>query len=95
LLRSHAKREDVVAYRAAAEQAAREHLDRLVNRFGARLASARIELRKGNPEDTIPPFAVSEGIDLIVTGTRARDGIAGFLTIRLNGCFSGWSAQFL
>jgi nucleotide-binding universal stress UspA family protein len=34
---------------------------------------------KGHPEEVIPQFVVSEGIDLVVMGTVARTGIAGLL----------------
>jgi nucleotide-binding universal stress UspA family protein len=79
LLRSHAKPDEVAAYVASAEYAAREPLDRLAKSFGDRLDSARIELRKGDAEDIIPQFVVSEGIDLVVMGTVARTGLAGFV----------------
>ena len=79
LLRSHSKPEDVAAYVKAASDAARTTLDDLVRSFGNRLGSARVELKKGDPEDIIPRFVVSEGIDLVVMGTVARTGIAGFI----------------
>jgi nucleotide-binding universal stress UspA family protein len=79
LLRSHSKPEEVAAYVKSAEDAARQALDNVVKSFGDQLGSARIELRKGDAEDLIPPFVVSQGIDLVVMGTVARTGIAGFL----------------
>ena len=36
-------------------------------------------MRRGEPEDVIPEFVVAEGIDLVVMGTVARNGIAGML----------------
>jgi nucleotide-binding universal stress UspA family protein len=79
LLRSDSKPEDAAAYVKAASDTARTALDDLVNSFGGRLGSARVKLKKGDPEDLIPPFVVSEGIDLVVMGTVARTGIAGFV----------------
>jgi nucleotide-binding universal stress UspA family protein len=79
LLRSHSKPEEVAAYVKSAEDAARQALDSVVKSFGDQLGSARIELRQGEPEDLIPPFVVSQGIDLVVMGTVARMGIAGFI----------------
>jgi nucleotide-binding universal stress UspA family protein len=38
-----------------------------------------VKLRRGDPEDVIPRFVVSEGVDLVVMGTVARAGIAGML----------------
>ena len=79
LLRGRSSPEEVAAYTRTAEDAARADLDDLVGSFGDRLGAARVELRKGYPEDAIPSFVVSEGIDLVVMGTVARTGIAGFI----------------
>lgn len=79
LLRSHSKPEEVAAYVKAASDTAQSALDDLVKSFGDRLGSARVELKKGDPEDLIPRFVVSEGIDLLVMGTVARTGIAGLI----------------
>jgi nucleotide-binding universal stress UspA family protein len=79
LLRSHSKPEEVAAYVKAASDTAQSALDALVDSFGERLGSARVELKRGDPEDLVPRFVVSEGIDLVVMGTVARTGIAGFI----------------
>ena len=79
LLRAHSTPEDSAAYVESAKSAARGALDGLLASFGDRLGPARIELRKGYAEDVIPPFVVSEGFDLVVMGTVARTGIAGFV----------------
>lgn len=79
LLRSHSKPEEVAAYVEAASDTAQSALDDLVDSFGERLGSARVELKRGDPEDLVPRFVVSEGIDLVVMGTVARTGIAGFI----------------
>jgi nucleotide-binding universal stress UspA family protein len=36
-------------------------------------------LRRGKPDNVIPEFVVSEGIDVLVMGTLARAGISGVL----------------
>ena len=59
LLRHHSKPEDVAAYVKAASDSAHSALDDLVESFGDRLGSARVELKKGNPEDVIPRFVLT------------------------------------
>jgi nucleotide-binding universal stress UspA family protein len=78
LLRSHSTPQEVAAYARAAERTAQADLDRLVASFAPRLAPARVELVRGLPEEVIPSYAVSRGVDLVVLGTVARTGIAGF-----------------
>jgi universal stress protein E len=58
-----------------AESRAHEELDRLTGSFGRRLGDARIELRKGEPEEAIPEFVVAEGIDIVVAGARSDGGV--------------------
>jgi nucleotide-binding universal stress UspA family protein len=79
VLRTHCTPEELRAYVDAAESAARSDLTFLATSFGDRLAGGEVVLRKGHPEDVIPQFAVSEGIDLAVMGTVARTGIAGLV----------------
>jgi nucleotide-binding universal stress UspA family protein len=79
LLRNHSTPDEVAAYVKAVSDRAQGALDGLVKSFGDRVESARVELRKGDPEDIIPRVVVSEGIDLVVMGTVARTGIAGFI----------------
>jgi nucleotide-binding universal stress UspA family protein len=79
LLRGHSSPDEAAAYVKSAEDTARQALDDLVRSFGDQLESTRIELRKGEAEDLIPSFVVSQGIDLVVMGTVARTGIAGFI----------------
>lgn len=79
LLRSHAQPDEVAAYVKAASDTAQQALDALIASFGDRLASARVALTKGDPEEILPPFTVSEGIDLVVMGTVARTGIPGLV----------------
>jgi nucleotide-binding universal stress UspA family protein len=69
----------VASYVKAASNTAQRALEDLVQSFGDPLRSARVELRKGEPEDIIPRFVVAEGVDLVVLGTVARTGIAGLI----------------
>jgi universal stress protein E len=79
VLRHHYSAEDLTAYVDAAESTARTDLETLTASFGDRLKGVEIALRKGQPEDVIPQFVVSQGIDVVVMGTVARTGIAGLL----------------
>jgi universal stress protein E len=54
---------------SAQERAARD-LAALAGTFGTRLARARVELRRGLPEEAIPEFVVSEGVDIVIAGAR-------------------------
>jgi nucleotide-binding universal stress UspA family protein len=78
-LRNRSTAEEFEAYVEGARHVASEDLSQLTATFADRLAAARIELRKGHPEEVIPEFVVSQGIDLTVMGTVARTGIPGFL----------------
>jgi nucleotide-binding universal stress UspA family protein len=63
----------------AARREAREGLDALAATFGARLAGAALELPKGHPEDVIPVAVAARQVDLVVMGTVARRGVAGWI----------------
>jgi nucleotide-binding universal stress UspA family protein len=58
---------------------ARSSLDLLAQPYMDALPYANVKLRRGDLEDVIPRFVVSEGVDLVVMGTVARAGIAGML----------------
>ncbi len=75
----HAGPEEVRAYVAAARAAAQADLDALLEPYRARLGRARIALEKGEPGRTIPAFVHAQGADLLVMGTVARTGLAGFV----------------
>jgi nucleotide-binding universal stress UspA family protein len=79
ILRSHSTAEQLAAYVEAAERRARGALDNLTATLPRGTARFRVEMLKGHPEEVIPQFVVSEGIDLVVMGTVARTGIAGLL----------------
>ncbi len=79
LVALHAGPGEVRAYVEAAREAAQADLDALVEPYRARLAGARIALEKGQPGHVIPEVARTQGVDLVVMGTVARTGLAGFI----------------
>ena len=66
MLRVHATGDQFAAYLDSTERGVRDDLKTLTDSFYAHLAGVRIEVRKGFPEEVIPEFVVSEGIDLVV-----------------------------
>jgi nucleotide-binding universal stress UspA family protein len=78
MLRSRYSPEEMADYIGAAQGAAKTALDDFVRTIQLP-GTARVELREGTPEDTLPAFVVSEGIDLVVMGTVARTGITGMI----------------
>lgn len=79
LLRGHAKDGEVDEYVSTAETTATKDLRALVSSIGGEIARARLEVREGQPEDVIPRFAVDQAVDMVVMGTMARRGLAGFV----------------
>ena len=79
MVRSHSAHDQFASYIDGARQRASADLTRLARSFGGRLAETRSTLRRGEPDEVIPRFAVAERIDLVVMGTVARAGIAGML----------------
>jgi universal stress protein E len=79
ILSPHASADVYFDYIDKTRKRVRDNLKELAASFGSRLNMARIEVREGVPEDVIPEFVVSEGIDLVVMGTVARTGISGLL----------------
>ena len=71
--------EQVDRYVEDSRAAARKALDHLLARFPAKPGRRFVHLLKGNPADVIAEFAKSGRADLIVMGTVARTGVAGFL----------------
>lgn len=55
----------------------KKNLDKLLSGFSC--FTPRVHLIKGEPETVIPRFINNHGIDLLVMGTLARTGVAGFL----------------
>ncbi len=79
LVRSQYTDEAFAAYADEARRRAGEDLAGLADAFRGRLSPEHVALRRGQPQDVIPEFAVAEGVDLVVMGTVARSGIAGLL----------------
>ena len=78
VLRRRVNPDVLSGYVEDAERSARHSVNVLLNSFGGRL-SVSVELRRGIPEQVIPSFAVSHGVDLVVAGTVARRGVAGLI----------------
>lgn len=63
-----------------ANEAARKQLDAVASETVGSGPATRLALRMSNaPAPTIVQFAIEENIDLIVTGTRGRKGVAHLL----------------
>jgi universal stress protein E len=78
MLRSRYSDEEFTGYVKAAADAARADVDAFLKTVDLP-EGTRIELREGTPEEVLPAYVVSEGIDLVVMGTIARTGIAGLI----------------
>lgn len=78
MLRSRYSEEEYRGYVKAAADAARADVDAFLKTVELP-NGARVELREGTPEEVLPAYVVSEGIDLVVMGTIARTGIAGLI----------------
>jgi universal stress protein E len=78
LVRRHFSAEKFADYVDAARRSAEEDLDRLVRSLPEAPADVEFALRRGEPEAVIPAFVAEQGVDLVVIGTIARTGIAGF-----------------
>ena len=78
MLRSRYSEEEFGGYVKAAADAARSDVDALLDTVELP-EGTHIELREGTPEEVLPAYVVSEGIDLVVMGTIARTGIAGLI----------------
>jgi nucleotide-binding universal stress UspA family protein len=66
-------------YAERARQRAATDITRFVQSFDGRLDDSPVTLLRGAPEDVIPGFVVSDGVDIVVMGTVARGGLAGML----------------
>jgi len=78
-VRSHVLDDQFATYLEKTRQSAASTLARIAQSFEGRLDEKQIVLRRGEPDDVIPEFVVSEGIDVLVMGTVARGGIPGML----------------
>lgn len=78
-VRAHAADDQFAAYLEKARQRAASMLTRILRSSEGRLDETRTVLRRGEPEDAIPAFVVSDGIDLLVMGTVGRAGLPALL----------------
>jgi len=78
-VRSHASDEAFAAYVEDVRSRTANDLRQLVRSIGERMAAVQTIHRRGEPEEVIPEYAATGGIDLMVMGTVARSGIAGLL----------------
>ena len=78
VVRSHSSDEAFTAFVQNVRQRTAADLRQLALSFGERLSKAQTINRRGTPEDVIPQFVVAKGVDVVVMGTLARAGIAGF-----------------
>lgn len=79
MVRSHSPDDAFAGYVEKVKEQTAADLDALVQSFGGRLPGFQAIHLRGAPEDLIPAFAAEHAIDLVVMGTVARTGVAGFL----------------
>jgi len=79
VLPSHMPEDEYRDALESARRAATDALDRLLETFGTRASDVRRACLNGEPEDVIPEFAMTERADLVVMGSVARTGVAGWL----------------
>jgi universal stress protein E len=70
---------DLKAFTDATHESAARDLERAVAALGARRAGVEALAIEGEPYEVLPGFAESHEIDLVVMGTVARTGLAGFV----------------
>jgi nucleotide-binding universal stress UspA family protein len=78
-VRKYAVDDEFAAYLEKARQRAGSSLTRIARSFEGQFDARATVLRRGEPQEVIPEFVVSEGIDMLVMGTVARGGISGML----------------
>jgi nucleotide-binding universal stress UspA family protein len=78
-VRRHVAADQYAAYLENARQRSASALADVARSFEGRFEKRQMALRQGEPEDAIPEFVVSEGIDVLVMGTVGRAGIPGLL----------------
>jgi nucleotide-binding universal stress UspA family protein len=76
--RAHMPMNEVEAVMTGVEQSHRSGLDDLLAGYARRKVRAVPHLLHGDPAEAITEFATDQEIDLIVMGTVARTGLAGF-----------------
>jgi len=71
-VRKYAVDDEFAAYLEKARQRAGSSLTRIARSFEGQFDARATVLRRGEPQEVIPEFVVSEGIDMLVMGTVAR-----------------------
>lgn len=79
LLRHRMSAREFDEFVAAARQAASADLERVIKKLGPLGAEVHVELSEGAPHTRIPAYVLAHDIDLVVMGTVARTGLAGFV----------------
>jgi nucleotide-binding universal stress UspA family protein len=79
LLRGHMPERELHEALHATERQAFDGLAAFVATFGDRADEVHMECIKGEPRYVIPRFVANHRVDVVVMGTVARTGIAGFL----------------
>jgi nucleotide-binding universal stress UspA family protein len=79
LLERRMSREEFQAFVAAASDAAAQDLHGFVSGLGARRADVRPVLLEGEPHEVLSQHAREHNVDLVVLGSVARTGLAGFV----------------
>lgn len=78
VLREQLQPEEFVKVEAQARADQEQALDRLLSGAGVEMRADNVHLLRGDPSTEIPKFVEQTQADLIVLGTVARSGIAGF-----------------
>jgi nucleotide-binding universal stress UspA family protein len=79
ILKSHMPPGEFTEFLEATRNSEEHALREFLAPFSERLTNAGVELVSGEPEDAIPRFVESRGLDVVVMGTVARTGIAGLV----------------
>ncbi len=70
---------DFRSYVDAGRRQAEAELQGLTRAFGTRLATVRVENRRGKPDHVIADVAKTSRVDTVVLGTVARTGVSGLV----------------
>jgi universal stress protein E len=78
ILREHLKPGEFEELERTATTESEQAMDALLSRYGLSVGMENVHLLRGDASYEIPQFVVKEKIDLLVMGTVARTGIAGW-----------------
>jgi nucleotide-binding universal stress UspA family protein len=79
LVRRHMSGDAATTYVEDVRRRTEAELARLAAPFAEALRPPQIVMRRGEPDEEIPQFVVSEGVHVLVMGTMARSGIPGLV----------------